>query len=163
MWRASKRAWVGRVLTGMVGGMLLLSASMKFVGGEQFDEGIAEGRLDLTSQTVLTIDPVDARDFDECLHPSRRLGAFQAHGDLKRAAAEDRKRVAGIHRHRRERHRVHGLVLVPEAALRLFREVQATSRVRHPNVVEILDFGDRLEALEREINVRKVLEEGPEG
>jgi PAS domain S-box-containing protein len=26
--------------------------------------------------------------------------------------------------------------------MRLFREVQATSRVRHPNVVEILDFGD---------------------
>lgn len=30
----------------------------------------------------------------------------------------------------------------PKMRMRLFREVQATSRVRHPNVVEILDFGD---------------------
>ena len=30
----------------------------------------------------------------------------------------------------------------PKMRMRLFREVQATSRVQHPNVVEILDFGD---------------------
>ncbi len=30
----------------------------------------------------------------------------------------------------------------PKMRMRLFREVQATSRVRHPNVVDILDFGD---------------------
>jgi PAS domain S-box-containing protein len=30
----------------------------------------------------------------------------------------------------------------PKMRMRLFREVQATSRVRHPNVIEILDFGD---------------------
>jgi len=30
----------------------------------------------------------------------------------------------------------------PKMQMRLFREVRATSRVRHPNVVEILDFGE---------------------
>jgi PAS domain S-box-containing protein len=34
----------------------------------------------------------------------------------------------------------------PKVRMRFFREVQATSRVRHPNVVEILDFGEDSEA-----------------
>jgi ribonuclease R len=33
---------------------------------DRFDESI-EGRLDLTGQTVITIDPVDARDFDDAI------------------------------------------------------------------------------------------------
>lgn len=37
------------------------------VRAEQFDESIPEGRLDLTRQTVLTIDPIDARDFDDAI------------------------------------------------------------------------------------------------
>ena len=34
---------------------------------EQFDGTIAEGRRDLTAQTVVTIDPKDARDFDDAI------------------------------------------------------------------------------------------------
>jgi ribonuclease R len=37
---------------------------------EKFDESIA-GRLDLTHQTVVTIDPVDARDFDDAISLAR--------------------------------------------------------------------------------------------
>lgn len=33
---------------------------------ERFDEGLA-GRVDLTAETVITIDPVDARDFDDAI------------------------------------------------------------------------------------------------
>jgi ribonuclease R len=34
---------------------------------EKFDESIGAGRLDLTGETVVTIDPVDARDFDDAI------------------------------------------------------------------------------------------------
>ena len=34
---------------------------------ETFDENVGEGRTDLTGQTVITIDPVDARDFDDAI------------------------------------------------------------------------------------------------
>jgi PAS domain S-box-containing protein len=34
------------------------------------------------------------------------------------------------------------MVADPKMRMRLFREVQAASRIRHPNIVEILDFGD---------------------
>ena len=34
---------------------------------EQFDESIGEDRLDLTGETIITIDPVDARDFDDAI------------------------------------------------------------------------------------------------
>ncbi|REJ96862.1 MAG: ribonuclease R [Planctomycetota bacterium] len=34
---------------------------------EQFDESIAAGRTDLTEATVITIDPFDARDFDDAI------------------------------------------------------------------------------------------------
>ncbi|MBN2579164.1 MAG: ribonuclease R [Pirellulales bacterium] len=34
---------------------------------EQFDEGVPEGRLDLTQETIITIDPADARDFDDAI------------------------------------------------------------------------------------------------
>jgi PAS domain S-box-containing protein len=34
------------------------------------------------------------------------------------------------------------LVADPKMRMRLFREVQAASRIRHPNIVEIVDFGD---------------------
>jgi len=37
---------------------------------EKFDESIA-GRLDLTGETVITIDPVDARDFDDAVSLTR--------------------------------------------------------------------------------------------
>ena len=37
---------------------------------DRFDESI-EGRLDLTGQTVITIDPVDARDFDDAISLER--------------------------------------------------------------------------------------------
>jgi ribonuclease R len=49
----------------------------------RFDESI-EGRLDLTGQTVVTIDPVDARDFDDAIsleqldNGHRRLGVHIA-------------------------------------------------------------------------------------
>lgn len=36
-----------------------------------FDESNLEGRLDLTQQTIITIDPVDARDFDDAISLSR--------------------------------------------------------------------------------------------
>jgi len=38
---------------------------------EEFDESVADGRLDLTNQTVLTIDPIDARDFDDAISLKR--------------------------------------------------------------------------------------------
>jgi ribonuclease R len=34
---------------------------------ERFDESSLDGRLDLTAETVVTIDPVDARDFDDAI------------------------------------------------------------------------------------------------
>ncbi len=34
---------------------------------EEFDESIAPGRADLTAEVVITIDPVDARDFDDAI------------------------------------------------------------------------------------------------
>jgi ribonuclease R len=33
----------------------------------RFDESIADGRRDLTAETIITIDPVDARDFDDAI------------------------------------------------------------------------------------------------
>ncbi|MBN2477052.1 MAG: ribonuclease R [Pirellulales bacterium] len=38
---------------------------------DAFDESIAEGRLDLTGETVVTIDPIDARDFDDAISLER--------------------------------------------------------------------------------------------
>src|SRR5262249_49799423 len=38
---------------------------------EQFREDDLHGRLDLTGQTIVTIDPVDARDFDDAISLSR--------------------------------------------------------------------------------------------
>jgi ribonuclease R len=38
---------------------------------ELFDESIGRGRRDLTNQTVVTIDPVDARDFDDAISLER--------------------------------------------------------------------------------------------
>jgi ribonuclease R len=38
---------------------------------EQFDEVIAGGRRDLTNETIITIDPVDARDFDDAISLER--------------------------------------------------------------------------------------------
>lgn len=35
--------------------------------GEAFDESIPEGRTDLTAETIITIDPFDARDFDDAI------------------------------------------------------------------------------------------------
>jgi ribonuclease R len=34
---------------------------------EKFDESVARGRRDATDQTIVTIDPVDARDFDDAI------------------------------------------------------------------------------------------------
>ncbi len=51
---------------------------------EEFDESIGEGRVDLTRETVLTIDPIDARDFDDAIslerleNGHRRLGVHIA-------------------------------------------------------------------------------------
>ncbi|HUY88712.1 MAG TPA: ribonuclease R [Pirellulales bacterium] len=41
------------------------------IEAEQFDESIAAGRVDLTAETVVTIDPVDARDFDDAISLKR--------------------------------------------------------------------------------------------
>ncbi|HEY3963229.1 MAG TPA: ribonuclease R [Planctomycetaceae bacterium] len=38
---------------------------------EKFDENQLAGRLDLTGETIVTIDPVDARDFDDAISLSR--------------------------------------------------------------------------------------------
>ncbi len=38
---------------------------------DQFDESLVENRLDLTNTTVLTIDPFDARDFDDAISLER--------------------------------------------------------------------------------------------
>ncbi len=38
---------------------------------EQFDESIPRGRRDLTNLTIVTIDPVDARDFDDAISLER--------------------------------------------------------------------------------------------
>jgi ribonuclease R len=38
---------------------------------EKFDEDHLDGRLDLTRETIVTIDPVDARDFDDAISLSR--------------------------------------------------------------------------------------------
>ncbi len=38
---------------------------------ELFDESISGHRLDLTAETVITIDPVDARDFDDAISLAR--------------------------------------------------------------------------------------------
>ncbi len=38
---------------------------------DKFDESIPAGRRDLTKQTVITIDPVDARDFDDAISLER--------------------------------------------------------------------------------------------
>jgi len=38
---------------------------------EQFDESITDGRRDLTRETIITIDPADARDFDDAISLSR--------------------------------------------------------------------------------------------
>lgn len=41
------------------------------VQAERFDEADLEGRRDLTRETIVTIDPVDARDFDDAISLSR--------------------------------------------------------------------------------------------
>ncbi len=41
------------------------------IEAEQFDESIPAGRIDLTAETVITIDPVDARDFDDAISLKR--------------------------------------------------------------------------------------------
>lgn len=38
---------------------------------DAFDESIQDGRVDLTSDTIITIDPVDARDFDDAISLER--------------------------------------------------------------------------------------------
>ena len=38
---------------------------------EKFDESIGRGRRDLTDKTIITIDPVDARDFDDAISLER--------------------------------------------------------------------------------------------
>lgn len=38
---------------------------------EDFDESIPENRLDLTNETIITIDPFDARDFDDAISLQR--------------------------------------------------------------------------------------------
>ncbi len=38
---------------------------------DRFEEAVVEGRLDLTGETTITIDPVDARDFDDAISLQR--------------------------------------------------------------------------------------------
>ncbi len=38
---------------------------------DKFDESIGRGRRDLTDQTIITIDPIDARDFDDAISLDR--------------------------------------------------------------------------------------------
>lgn len=51
---------------------------------DAFDESITDGRVDLTADTIITIDPVDARDFDDAISLERldnghwRLGVHVA-------------------------------------------------------------------------------------
>jgi ribonuclease R len=41
------------------------------LAAEAFTESIPEGRLDLTRETIVTIDPIDARDFDDAISLER--------------------------------------------------------------------------------------------
>ncbi|HEV7221689.1 MAG TPA: ribonuclease R [Pirellulales bacterium] len=41
------------------------------IEAERFDESVSAGRTDLTAETVITIDPVDARDFDDAISLKR--------------------------------------------------------------------------------------------
>lgn len=43
---------------------------------ELFEESIPEDRLDLTGETIITIDPADARDFDDAISLSRDENGF---------------------------------------------------------------------------------------
>ncbi|TWT32011.1 ribonuclease R [Blastopirellula retiformator] len=38
---------------------------------DKFDESIGEGRRDITAETIITIDPIDARDFDDAISLTR--------------------------------------------------------------------------------------------
>ena len=41
------------------------------IQADQFDESVPDDRLDLTEETIVTIDPVDARDFDDAISLKR--------------------------------------------------------------------------------------------
>ncbi len=71
---------------------------------EQFDESRFEGRLDLTRETIVTIDPVDARDFDDAISLTQskdggwRLGihiADVSHFVPARSALDEEARIRG--------------------------------------------------------------------
>jgi ribonuclease R len=42
------------------------------IAADRFDESISQDRLDLTGNTIITIDPEDARDFDDAISLSRQ-------------------------------------------------------------------------------------------
>jgi len=71
---------------------------------EQFDETSLKHRLDLTGQTIVTIDPIDARDFDDAISLERsddggwRLGVHIAdvsHFVIPGGALDDEARIRG--------------------------------------------------------------------
>src|SRR5580704_13376984 len=71
---------------------------------EQFDESRLEGRLDLTRETIVTIDPVDARDFDDAISLTKtekegwRLGVHIAdvsHFVPVKSALDEEARIRG--------------------------------------------------------------------
>jgi ribonuclease R len=71
---------------------------------EQFDESQLEGRLDLTAETIVTIDPADARDFDDAISLTRsekegwRLGVHIAdvsHFVPARSALDEEAKIRG--------------------------------------------------------------------
>jgi ribonuclease R len=71
---------------------------------EQFDESRLDGRLDLTRETIVTIDPADARDFDDAIsltqskHGGWRLGVHIAdvsHFVAAKSALDEEARIRG--------------------------------------------------------------------
>lgn len=70
--------------------------------GDAFDESIPEGRVDLTGETIVTIDPADARDFDDAISLTRsddghwHLGVHIA--DVAHFVAEDGELDREAHR-----------------------------------------------------------------
>ena len=70
---------------------------------EAFDESIG-GRLDLTGETTITIDPVDARDFDDAISLDATTTATGAGRPHRRRVALRAARVAARPRGPRARH-----------------------------------------------------------
>jgi len=53
----------------------------------EFDETVPPGRRDLTDRTIITIDPVDARDFDDAISLERATGSWACTSPTSRTSS----------------------------------------------------------------------------